>query len=160
MFGRVIRIALGFALASLAAGLTLVLFVYAPADLESLRSDLSAERLSEAGLFVLFVTPYVAVCAAVPALACAIFAEVRKVTRWWFYALAGIATAAAGLAVLRVGAAPDEVDLRSGYALAAFLTAGLVGGLAYWAFAGRFAKPKPSPARPADAPPPAVASNA
>jgi len=151
------RIALGFALASLAAGLTLVAFVYAPADLESLRADLGAERLSEAGLMALHVTPWVAVWAAVPTLAGALFAEVRRVARWWFYALAGIATAAAGFVVVH------EASVPSLYQLAAFLSSGLVGGLAYWALAGRFARPKPGP-RPnpgppasAGAPPPAVA---
>ena len=152
MFGRVIRIALGlariasgFVLASLAAAVTLVLFVYAPADLASLRSDLSGERLSEAGLFALIVTPHVALYAALPALAGAIFAEVRRVAGWPFYALAGIATAAAGFLVLHLSGAPDEAGLFSGYALAAFLTSGLVGGLAYWALSGRFVRPKAGP---------------
>ncbi len=149
------RVALGFALASLAAGLTLVLFVYAPPDLETLRADLNAERLSEVGLLALLVTPWVAVCAAVPALAGALFAEVRKMARWWFYALTGVATAAAGFVVF------FEASLPSLYELAAVLTSGLVGGLAYWAFAGRFARQKPSPnldpPASAGAPPPAVA---
>ena len=152
MFGGVIRIALGlariasgFVLACLAAAVTLVLFVYAPADLASLRSDLSGERLSEAGLFALIVTPHVALYAALPAFAGLIFAEVRRVAGWPFYALAGIATAAAGFLVLHLSAAPDEASLFSGYALAAFLTSGLVGGLAYWALSGRFVRPKAGP---------------
>jgi hypothetical protein len=146
MLGRGMRIALscgrvvlGFALASLAAGLTLVVFAYAPDDLEGLRADLNAERLSEAGLFALHVMLWVAVWAALPALAGALFAEVRSVARWWFYALVGIVTAAAGFVVFY------EASLPSLYALAAVLTSGLVGGLAYWAVAGRFARPKPRP---------------
>jgi hypothetical protein len=153
-----VRIASGFALASLAAGVTLVLFVYAPADLESLRADLSGERLSEAGLFALIITPHVAIYAALPALAGAIFAEVRRVAGWWFYALAGIATAAAGFLVLHLGAAPDEASLLSGYVLVAFLTSGLAGGLAYWALSGRFVRPRATAAPPAG--PPAAAHNA
>jgi hypothetical protein len=150
-----VRVALGFALASLAAGLTLVLFVYAPNDLEGLRADLGAERLSEAGLMALHVTLWVAVWAAAPALAGALFAEIRQVARWWFYVLVGIVTAAAGFVVFY------EASLPSLYALAAVLTAGLVGGLAYWALAGRFASrrpgPRPGPAASAGAPPPAAA---
>jgi hypothetical protein len=156
MFGRVIRMALGlarivsgFVLASLAAAVTLVLFVYVPADLASLSSDLSGERLSEAGLFALMVTPQVALYAALPALAGAIFAEVRRVAGWPFYALAGLATAAAAFLALGLSAAPDEASLFSPYALAAFLTSGLVGGLAYWALSGRFVRPKAGPAPPA-----------
>jgi hypothetical protein len=163
MSGRVIaiglglvRIASGFALASLAAGVTLVLFVYAPADLESLHADLSGERLSEAGLFALIITPHVAIYAALPALAGAVFAEVRKVAGWWFYALAGIATAAAGFLVLHLGAPPGEAGLLSGYVLVAFLTSGLAGGLVYWALSGRFVRPRATPASPAG---PAAARN-
>jgi uncharacterized membrane protein HdeD (DUF308 family) len=147
-----LRVALGFVLASLAAVLTLV--AYALADLESLRAGLSGERLWEAGMLALFVTPWVAACAAGPALAGALFAEVRKVARWWFYALAGVVTAAAGFLLLY------EASLPSLYELAAFLTAGLVGGLVYWALAGRYARPRPAPAAPAGAPPPAVAPSA
>jgi hypothetical protein len=149
MFGRVNRVALGlarvasgFVLASLAAAVTLVLFVYAPADLPSLSADLSGERLSEAGLFALIVTPHVALYAALPALVAAIFAEVRRVAGWLFYALAGIATAAVGFLVLHLGPGPGEAGLFSSYVLAAFLTSGLVGGLAYWASSGRFVRPK------------------
>ena len=150
MFGRVMRIVLGlawiasgFVLASLAAAVTLVLFAYAPADLASLRSELSGERLSEAGLFALIVTPHVAMYAALPALAGLIFAEVRRIAGWPYYALAGIATAAAGFLVLNLSAAPGEAGLLSGYALAAFLTSGLIGGLVYWALSGRFVRPRP-----------------
>jgi hypothetical protein len=149
-----VRVALGFLLASLVAGLTLVLFAYAPADLEGLHADLNAERIAEAGLFALHVTPFVAACAAVPVLAGVIFAEVRMMAHWWFYALVGIATAAAGLVLVRGASLPGLYDL------AAFLTAGLIGGLVYWGLAGRFAKPRPGTATPANAPPPAAAPGA
>jgi hypothetical protein len=153
---------LGFALASHAAAVTLVLFLLAPSDLESQRSHLHADQLSKAGQFALFVTLYVAQCAAVPALASAIFAEVRGVARWWFYALVGIATAAASFLVLYVSEKPPEgTSFLTGYVLAAFLTSGLVGGLAYWALSGRFCKPRPNsssrPPPPDGAPPPGVA---
>src|SRR5262245_10610006 len=156
MFVPVIRIVSGFALASLAAAATLVLFVFAPADLAGLLSDLNGERLSEAGLFALLITPHVAIYAVLPALAGAIFAEVRKVAGWWFYALAGIATAIAAFLVLHLSEAAGESSLLSGYALAAFITSGLVGGLAYWALSGRFCRPRQSSA-PVAAAPPAVA---
>jgi hypothetical protein len=142
MFVPVIRIVSGFAFASLAAAITLVLFVFAPADMAGLLSDLNRERLSEAGLFALLITPHVAIYAVLPALAGAIFAEVRKVAGWWFYALAGIATAVAAFLVLYLSEAAGETSLLSSYALAAFITSGLVGGLAYWALSGRFCRPK------------------
>jgi hypothetical protein len=134
---RVVRILIGFALASLAAAATLVAFVYAPGDWASLRSELNGERLSEAGLFALVVTPWVAFAAAVPALAGAALAEKYKIAGWTYYALAGIGTAAAGFLVQHLSATPGRPSIFEAYALIAFLTAGLVGGLVYWLFSGR-----------------------
>ena len=48
---RVVRVVFGFALACLAAAVTLVLFVYTPAELASMPSGMGADRASEAGLF-------------------------------------------------------------------------------------------------------------
>lgn len=164
MFGRVIRVLFGFALASLAAALTLILFVYAPGDLASLPSDLSGERMSEAGLFALVITPYIAVSAALPALAGVIFAEARKVAGWTFYTVAGIGTAATGFLIQHLSEAPGQATILHNYALVAFLTSGLVGGFAYWAFSGRFAARRGGPAaspdveQQASAAPPAGAS--
>lgn len=159
MVGRVIRVLMGFALASLAASFTLVLFVYAPSELASAPAELGRERMSEAGLFALIIAPHIAVSAALPALAGVIFAEARKVAGWLFYACAGIATGAAGFLVFHLSEA--QVTILYYYALAAFLTAGLVGGLVYWMFSGQFvprrAAPSLKPERPpADPPPPAA----
>ena len=49
MIGRAIRVIFGFALACLAAGLTVVLFVHTPVELV----DLQGERLREVGLLSL-----------------------------------------------------------------------------------------------------------
>jgi hypothetical protein len=166
MVGRVVRVLMGFALASLAASFTLVLFVYAPSELASAPADLGRERMSEAGLFALIIAPHIAVSAALPALAGVIFAEARRVAGWMFYALAGIATGAAGFLVFHLSEA--QVTILYYYALSAFLTAGLVGGLVYWMFSGQFVPrrastgsalaPKPEP--PASAPPSTVAGGA
>ncbi len=139
MFGRIIWVLLGFVLASFAAAATLVLFVYAPSDLAGLRSDLNGERLSEAGFFALVITPHVAASAALPALAGVLFAETRKVVAWGFYAFAGMAIALAGFFVQHVTEAPYRESIFQAYALMAFLTAGLIGGLVYWSTSGRFA---------------------
>ena len=139
MFRRVVRVLMGFALASLAAAATLVLFVYAPSDLAGLRSELNGERLSEAGFFALVITPHVASSAALPALAGVLFAETRKVAAWGFYAFAGMAIAVAGFFVQHLTEAPYRESIFQAYALMAFLTAGLIGGLVYWGTSGRFA---------------------
>jgi hypothetical protein len=136
-----------------------VLFVYAPGESASVRADLSGERLAEAARFAIIITPHIAMSAALPALIGAVFAEVRKVGRWSFYALAGIATAAAGFVAQHLSEVPGDASILSNYAFVAFLTSGFIGGLAYWASAGRFAaravpaatpdaRPAPSPAAP------------
>jgi hypothetical protein len=139
MVGRIVRVLMGFALASLAAAATLVVFVYAPSDLASLRSDLNGARLSEAGFFALVITPHVAVSAALPALAGVLIAETRKFATWGFYAFAGIAIALVGFLFQHLTEAPHRESIFQAYALMAFLTAGLIGGLVYWGTSGRFA---------------------
>ena len=146
MFVCVIRVLIGFVLANLAAAFTLVLFVYAPPDWASLPADLSGERLSEAGFFALVVVPHIAVYAAAPALVGVLFAESRKVGAWTFYGAAGIVTATTGFLIFLLSEAPDEASILQGYVLAAFLTSGFVGGLAYWVFSGRFAARPTGPA--------------
>jgi hypothetical protein len=123
-----------------AAVLTLVMFVFAPADLTNLSEDLSADRLGEAGLLLLHSTPHVAISAAFPALLAAVFAESRKLGSVLFYAFVGLATASLGFLVQYLTEPPTRlVSIFQAYALIAFLTAGLVGGLVYWGLAGRYA---------------------
>ena len=140
MLARPLRIMIGFGLACVAAAVTLVMFVYAPADLTNLPEDLSGDRLSEAGYFAMLITPHVAISAAFPALLAAAFAETRKVANWAFYVLAGIATSGAGFLV-QVLTEPQThtISILQTYALIAFLTAGFIGGLVYWALSGRYA---------------------
>jgi hypothetical protein len=140
MLSRILRILLGFALACAAAVLTLVVFVYAPVDLANMSEDLSADHLAEAGLLLLHSTPHVMISAAFPALLAAVFAEARKLGSWLFYAFVGLATAAGGFFVQYLTEPPTRlVSIFQAYALTAFLAAGLVGGLVYWALSGRYA---------------------
>jgi hypothetical protein len=150
MLLRVVRILTGFALASFAAAATLVLFVYAPGDLAGLRTDLSGPRLSEAGYFALVITPWVALSGALPMLAGVLYAETRRITGWTFYILAGLGTALVGFFLQHASESRDAPGIFEAYALIAFLAAGLVGGLVYWASSGRHVSraggtaPKPS----------------
>jgi hypothetical protein len=137
MLLRVVRILIGFALASFAAAATLVLFVYAPGNWASPGADLSGARLSEAGYFALLITPWVALSAALPALAGVLYAETHKVAGWLFYAFAGLGTAFAGFLVQHASESRGTPGIFEAYALIAFLAGGLVGGLVYWAASGR-----------------------
>jgi hypothetical protein len=150
MHWHIVRILIGYALASLAAAAILVAFVYVPGDLGGLGTDLTGDRLSEAGLFALVVAPWIALFAAAPALAGITFAETNKIAGAMFYAAVGLASAAAGFFLQHTSETQGAPGVFQAYALIAFLTAGITGGLVYWAVAGRYAG-KPKPAAPAKA---------
>ena len=136
---RVIRVLFGFALACLAAAATLVLFVYTPAELANLPAGMGADRLGEAGLFALAVTPHVAMFAALPALVAVVIGESRSISGWSYYSLGGIAIAVMGFLTQHFTEAQGQSTILHNYALTAFLTTGFVGGFAYWLLSGRYA---------------------
>jgi hypothetical protein len=135
---RIVRVLAGFALASFAGAATLVLFVYAPIDAAGLGSDLTGARLLEAGYFALMITPWVALSAALPALAGVFYAETQSVAGWPFYVFAGLGTALAGFLLQHASESHPDPVIFEIYALVAFLVAGTVGGLVYWAASGRY----------------------
>jgi len=136
-----LRVLLGFALACLAAGLTLVLFVYTPLELAR---EHAADRMSQASLLALAVATHTAVFAAPFALIGAGFAEWQRIGGWLYYTLIGIAIAAVGFAAQSWTESGGEAQgsIRNGYAVAAFLITGGVAGLVYWLCAGRLASPR------------------
>jgi hypothetical protein len=131
---RIVRIVIGYALACMVAAAALVLFVYTPAELATIPA-----RASEAGFFALFVAPYLALFAALPALVAVTFAELRGIATWGYHAVVGLIIAALGFLTQHFMEAPGEATILHNYALTAFLAAGLVGGLAYWLVSGQFA---------------------
>jgi hypothetical protein len=143
---------IGFAVACLAASVTLVLFVYTPVEFASLPAGMARGRLLEAALFALAVTPHVALFAGLFALIGASLAESRNIDGWSYYLLTGVGIAALGFLAQHLSEPPNEPTILQNYALAAFLTAGGVGGLAYWLCSGRYAGPARPPA-PAGRPP-------
>jgi hypothetical protein len=159
---RVLRALVGFILACPAAAATLVLFVYTPTELASLPSDLGADRLSEAGLFTLAVTPHVMLFSALPALIGIVFAERNDIGGLPFYLILGVAIAVLGFLTQHFSEAPGQTTILQNYALIAFLTAGAVAGFVYWLLSGRYAaaaKVSPPPAEasaPAPSPAPAA----
>lgn len=154
MIGRFIRVILGFVLACLAAGLTMVLFVYTPLEM----SDLNSERMTEVGLLALAAATHSAVFAAPFALIGAVFGEWQRIAGWLYYVLVAIVIAAIGFTAQFWTETLGEASIVNSYAVAAFVFTGFVGGLVYWLFAGRFAGRRPvepdiiSPARPAPSP--------
>lgn len=139
MLGRIFYILMSFALACLAAGLTKVLFATTPSELAGLPPDVAADRMSkvfESGIFAgvvtgMFSAPFAAVVAAI--------GEWRRLRDWTYYALSGVAIALVGFLAQYSGEPQGAPSIVNNYALTAFLTAGFVGGLIYWLFAGRTA---------------------
>ncbi|HXE70118.1 MAG TPA: hypothetical protein VN523_12225 [Hyphomicrobiaceae bacterium] len=143
MLGHILRVGFGFVLACLAAGLTLVLFVYTPLELAGLTANVAASRLGEAGILALAAATHASVFSAPFALAGATFGEWRSFRNPAYYALLGVAIAAAGFFVQYHGEAAGDLSILNTYALSAFALTGLIGGLVYWLGAGRHAGGRP-----------------
>ena len=133
MIGRVCRVLVGLACAFLAAGATMVLFVYSPFEL---LQDAGAKAL-EACLLVLAAATHSAVFAAPFALLAAGVGEWRGVRGVTYYALAAVGIAALGFLAEYATEAAGEASIANAYAAAAFLATGLAAGLAYWLVTGR-----------------------
>jgi hypothetical protein len=130
MLGRIFRVLIGFALASLAAGLTLVLFVYTPVELAGTAG--TGARFAEAGLLALAAATQVAIFSAPFALIAVLAAAGRRRNSAAYFALAGIAIAGVGFWAQYRSEAAGELSILNTYALSAFALTGLVGGLVFW----------------------------
>ncbi|HZT49159.1 MAG TPA: hypothetical protein VFA64_14380 [Hyphomicrobiaceae bacterium] len=136
MIGRVLRVIFGFVVACLAAGLTMVLFVYTPLEIAT---EAGADRVSEIALLALAAATHSAVFAAPFALIGAVFGEWQRIGGWLYYAVVAVAIAAVGFLAQFWPESGAAGSFLSGYAVAAFVVTGLVSGIVYWLFAGRFA---------------------
>ncbi|MEZ5855618.1 MAG: hypothetical protein R3D67_13075 [Hyphomicrobiaceae bacterium] len=158
MFWRLLRVLFGFALGCLAAGITMVLFVFTPSELAGLPPDVATDRFPQLMRLAGFVAAQAGLFAAPFALVIAVIGEWRANRRWTFYALAGLLLALLGFLAQHSTEQVGQPTIVNNYALTAFVTSGFVGGLVYWLFSGRLAggpglmsepdiaEPKPSPA--------------
>lgn len=133
--GAVLRVLIGFAVACLAAGFVQVLFAVTPAELV-VAGD---ERLGEAATWGLLSATQIAVFSAPFAVLAALISEWQGIRSFAYHAIVAMAIAVAGFGLIHVTEAPNEASIVNSYAMAAYLTSGFVGGLAYWLFAGRWA---------------------
>ena len=147
MIKGMLRVIFGFVFACLAAGLTMVLFVYTPLELAT---EHASDRVSEAGLLALAAATHSAVFAAPFALIGAGFGEWQRIGSWLYYALVGIAIACVGFLAQFWTEADGEASIVNSYAVTAFIVTGFVAGVVYWLLAGRHASghdgggPRPS----------------
>jgi hypothetical protein len=139
VIGRVLRVLFGYILACLAAGLTMVLFVYTPMEMVTLPSEVASDRASEAGLLTLAAATHTAVFSAPFALIGVAIGEWRHIGSWTYYVLVGIVIAVIGFFTQYSSEAGGETSIINNYAISAFLVTGLIAGFVYWLFSGRFA---------------------
>ncbi len=133
--GGLLRVLIGFILACLAAGAVKVLFAVTPAEL----IDAGTEYWQQGGIWALYTSTMIAVFAFPFAMLSAIFSEWQGIRSFAYHGFIGIAIAVAGFILIATGESPDSPSIFNSYAMAAFLTTGLVSGFVYWLFAGRFA---------------------
>jgi hypothetical protein len=146
--GSVARVAFGFALASLAAGLVTVLFVNTPADVLAEPVNRLPRTASETFELALLTATHAAVFAATFALIISIAGELFSIRRLPFYVIGGVLIAMLGFIAQYESEVSGEPTILNNYALKAFLTTGFFAGFVYWLAAGQFAGKAPEkPAR-------------
>ncbi len=139
MFGRLLRVLIGFLAACFGAGLTMVLFVLTPAEITGLPPDVASDRLAKAAELAAAVGVHTALFAAPFALVVAAVGEALRNRNWTFYALAGLVIAGLGFLAQHSTEVEGQPTIVNNYALTAYITAGFIGGLLYWLLSGRLA---------------------
>ena len=139
MIKKLLRILLGFVVACLGAGLTMVLFVLTPGEIVGLPPDVAGDRLAKGFELAVFVAIQAALFSAPFALVAAGLGEALRNREWTFYAIVGLAIAGLGFFAQHSTEQVGQPTIVNNYALTAFLTAGFVGGMLYWVLSGRSA---------------------
>jgi hypothetical protein len=139
LIGTLARVAFGFALASLAAGLVTVLFVNTPAEVLAQPADRLPQTAGETFELALLTATHSAVFAFTFALILALLGEWFSLRTLSFYLVAGMVIAALGFFAQYESEVPGEPTILNNYALKAFLMTGFVSGFIYWLAAGQFA---------------------
>lgn len=147
-----LRVLFGFAVACLVAGVATVAFVVTPADIANLPAEAQPERLGNAGILALLTATHSAIFAFPFALIAIGIGELWRVRSWIYYVLVAVAISAGGLAAIRLNEVPGQPSIVNEYALGAFLTVGILSGLAYWLLAGRCAGGRRATPKPPVAP--------
>jgi hypothetical protein len=135
MFVAMLRVLFGFVLACLAAGLTKVLFSVGPQPVLGGNPDAITDVLLRTAQFATVI----AVFSSMFALLAAVISEWQGLRGFFFHTFVGLAIAGAGFGLQYFGEALGAPTIFNNYAMGAYAATGLVGGIVYWLFAGRFA---------------------
>lgn len=133
MLRSALRILVGFAVASLVAGATQVLFVVDPAGIFA-----SRESAAAAGLLTAMAATQAATFALPFAVISVGVSEIFGLRGWLTFIGWGVLIALSAYATVVAGEGAS-VSLRNSYALWAFVASGAAAGLTYWLLAGRVA---------------------
>jgi hypothetical protein len=143
-FVALVRVVTGFVLASIAAGLVMVLFVDTPARVLAQPASQLSEIASQTALLALLTATHDAVFAGAFVLIAAALGESFSLRSPAFYLVVGVAIAVLGLTAQAASEVAGQPTILNTYAVSAFLAAGLVGGFVYWLASGRYAGRKPA----------------
>lgn len=133
MFRAIFRVLFGFVLACFAAGFTKVLFAVGPQDVIGGDPD----KIGTIMEWIALTATHSAVFAAPFAFLAAAISEWQAIRGVFFHAIVGLGIAVAGFSAQYFGEVPASSSIFNSYAMTAFASTGLVGGIVYWLFAGR-----------------------
>lgn len=147
LLGTLARMIFGLTLASLAAGLVIVLFV----DIDGLGGppDGLPRTLADTIDLALLAATHIAIFASLFVLIAGVIGEWFSIRTLSFYLLGGIVVALLGFTAQYMSEVAGQPTILNNYAVRAFLTVGFFGGFVYWLGAGQFAGSTPGepPAR-------------
>jgi MFS family permease len=146
-----VRIIVGFVLASIAAGFAMVMFVNTPSEVLTQPARQLPETAEHVLNLTLLSATQSALFAAVFVLIVAVVGELFSIRRPIFYLLFGAVIAFLGFVAQYMSETLGDPTVLNGYALAAFLTSGCLGGFVYWLAAGQFAGRAPGASSGSDA---------
>ena len=136
---KLARVAFGFALASIAAGLVTVMFVDTPVDVLAQPASRLPQTASQTLDLALLTATHSAIFAAAFVLIAAGLGEWLSIRSLPFYLIAGMGIALLGFIAQFSSEVAGQPTILNNYALKAFLTAGFFGGFVYWLASGQFA---------------------
>ena len=137
--GSIARVAFGFILASVAAGLVTMLFVNTPSDVLAQPMSRLPRTAGETFELALLTATHVAIFAFIFALIVAGLGELFSLRGLPFYLTGGVAIAFLGFVAQYASEVPGEPTIFNNYALKTFLTTGFFAGFVYWLASGQFA---------------------
>lgn len=142
--GSVARVAFGFILASVAAGLVMMLFVNTPSDVLAQPVNRLPRTAGETFELALLTATHLAIFSFIFALIVAALGELFSLRSLPFYLIGGVMIALLGFFAQYSSEIGSEPTVLNNYALKTFLTTGFFAGFVYWLASGQFAGKAPA----------------